>query len=198
LAAGVKNHAEQLVVRHQSQTMADLNHLATRFRLDLLDTAALVRVAEQLLEEERDTPAVIGLLTLENPIFADAAQLFEKLCLEQGIVIPTKDEAIINLLRLQLDSIASGAIVPHEGLAAMMREIYFPYFAGEPCKKYVGDSRGLEHLVGAFWNYDDLIEHPNRVSWDGKYGTAAITAWEASVRQYARDWITKHNRVAGS
>jgi hypothetical protein len=178
--------------------MLDLKHLAIRYRLGLLNTESLVEIADKLLEEGRDTPSVIHLSVLESPIMAEAAPIFERICAEHKVIIPTREEAIIELLRFQLESIASGAIAPRKGLEAMMRESYFPYFAGEPSKKYVGDSRDLEHLIGAYWGYDDLVERPREVSWDGKYGAEAIASWEESVRQYARNWIQKHNCIATS
>jgi hypothetical protein len=112
-----------------------------------------------------------------------------------GVAIPSRGEAIDELLHFYVESIASGMRAPHDGLSAMMREIYFPHFASEACKKYVGDSCGMEHLIGAYWAYDDLTERPE-CSWDGKHGAEAIAAWERSVRQYARDWLEKYDHVA--
>ena len=178
--------------------MVDLEHLAIRYRLGLLKTESLVEIADKLLEEGRDTRSVIQLSILESPIMADAAPLFEKICAELGIAIPTKDEAVNQLLHFQLESIASGSVSPRKGLEAMMQEIYYPFFAGETCKKYVGDSHGMEHLISAYWSYDDLVERPREVSWDGKYEKEAIASWENSVRQYAKDWIQKHSSVTAS
>jgi hypothetical protein len=178
--------------------MLDLKYLAIRYRLGLLNTESLVEIADKLLEEGHDTPSVIELSILDSPIIPEAAPIFEKICAERKIKIPTKDEAIDELLRFQLESIESGAIAPRKGLEAMMQEIYHPYFAGEPSKEYVGDSRGMEHLIGAYWSYDDLVERPHQVSWSGKYGAEAIASWEESVRQYARDWIQKYDRVVTS
>ena len=172
--------------------MLDLKHLAIRYRLGLLNTKVLIETADKLLEEGCDTPPVIQLVILESPTMAEAAPFFEKICAEYKVKIPTKDEAINELLRFHLEAIASGAIVPRKGLEVMMREIYYPFTADEPCKKYVGDSRGIEHLIGAYWGYDDLIERPHEVSCDGKYGAAAIAAWEELVRQDARNWLQKH------
>ena len=176
--------------------MIDLRHLAARYRLGLQDSESLVRIADTLLEEKRDTPAVIQLSILESPVMADADPLFERVCSESGVAVPTKDGAVDELLRHHLGSIASGSCRPREGLEAVMREIYYPHFAGDPCKEYVGDSRGMQHLIGAYWSYDDLMERPREVSWDGKYGAEAVARWEDSVRQYARDWLQKYNRVA--
>ena len=176
--------------------MTDFRHLPVRYRVGLQDSESLVSVADTLLEEGRDTPAVIQLLILESPVMADVGPLFERVCAELNVGIPTKDEAVDELLRHHLRSIASGTTQPREGLEAVMREVYWPHFAGEPCKEYVGDSRGMQHLIGAYWSYDDLTERPREVSWDGKYGAEALARWGDSVRQYARDWLQEYDRVA--
>ncbi len=176
--------------------MTDLRHLAARYRLGLQDSESLVRITDTLLEEERDTPAVIQLSILESPVMAEAGPLFERACAELSVDVPTRDEAVDELLRHHLESIASGASEPREGLESVMREIYWPHFAGEPCKEYVGDSRGMQHLIGAYWSYDDLTERPREVSWNGKFGAEAIARWGDSVRQYARDWLQKYDHLA--
>ena len=175
--------------------MTDLRHLAACYRLGLLDTESLVRMADTLLDEKRDTPAVIQFSILESPVMADAGPLFERVCSESGVAVPTTDEAIDELLRHRLESIASGHCPPREGLEAVMQEIC-PHFAAEPCKAHVGDSRGMQHLIGAFWSHGDLVDRPHEVSWDGKHGAEAIARWEECVRQYARDWLQKHDQVA--
>lgn len=58
--------------------MIDLSHLAIRYRLGLLDTESLVRLADQLLEEGRDTTSVIELSLLESPIMAEAAHFLKR------------------------------------------------------------------------------------------------------------------------
>jgi hypothetical protein len=175
--------------------MFDIRHFAVRYRLGLQDTESLVRAADTLLAEGHSEPAIVELSILESPIMAEAVPVFERACAELGVTVPSKDEAIDELLRGYLESVASGAIPPRDGLSAVMREVYFPHFASEPSKKYVGDSRGMEHLIGAYWAYDDLTERPE-CSWDGKYGAEAIASWEQSVRQYARDWLDKYDHVA--
>lgn len=176
--------------------MTDLRHLAVRYRLGLQDSESLVRIADMLLEEKCYTPAVIELSILESPVMSEAGPLFERVCLELGITVPTKDEAVYELLRYHLETIVAGTCKPRAGLEAVMREIYFPHLAAEVCKEYVGDSRGLQHLIGAFWSYDELMERPAEVSWDGKYGAEAIARWEEFVRQHARGWLQKYDRVA--
>ena len=79
------------------------------------------------------------------------------------------------------------------GLELVMQEVYWPHISKEVVEKYVGDSVGLEVLIGAYWRHDDLMERPHEVSFDGKYGKDAIAAWEEFVRRNARDWLEKHN-----
>jgi hypothetical protein len=41
-----------------------------------------------------------------------------------------------------------------------MQEVYWPHVSKERDAQYVGDSVGLEHLIGAYWGYDDLRIEP--------------------------------------
>ena len=153
----------------------------------------MVKAADALLAEGRTEPAVIELSILESPILAEAAPIFERVCAQIGVIIPSKVDAVYELLRIYLKPIASGTQQPYEGLQAIMREVYFPHIDGQPCKKYVGDSHGLEQLIAAFWSYDDLMERPREVSWDGKHGAEAIARWGEFVRQHSRDWLQTHD-----
>ncbi len=172
--------------------MLNLRHIAARYRLGLQDSESLVRVADTMLAEGCEAPAIVQLSILNPQVMSDAGPLFERLCEQCGVNIPSKYEAINELIRFHLKDIASGDCTPREGLELFMRELYKPYLAGESNREYVGDSRGLEYLIGAYWSYDDLIERSRQVSWDGKHGAKAISAWENSVRQYARDWLNRH------
>jgi hypothetical protein len=176
--------------------MFDLRHAAVRYRLGLVDADELSRIADTLLDEGRDSSAAVQLFLLESPAMAEAAPLFERVCAECGILVPTKGEAIDEVLRVHLESIASGARSPRQALDDLMQQVYYPHISHEPARKYVGDSRGLEHLIGAYWSYDDLLGRPEEVSFQGRHGEAAIPFFDEYVRQLARDWLQKNERVA--
>ena len=163
--------------------------------LGLQNTESLVGAANTLLAEGHSEPAIVELSILESPIMAEAAPVFEQACAQLGVTIPSKNEAIDELLRLHLESIASGSRSPYDDLSAIMREVYFPHFSSEPGKRYVGDSRGMEHLIGAYWVYDDLRARPE-VSFKGKAEADAISLFDEHVRELARDWLEEHTRVA--
>jgi hypothetical protein len=62
-------------------------------------------------------------------------------------------------------------------------------------KKYVWDSHGLEHLIGAYWSFDELESRPDEVSFRGLYGNAAVKALEQHMVELAEDWLRKHDRA---
>jgi hypothetical protein len=173
----------------------DLRQFAVRYRLGLQDTESLLRAADALIAEGHTEPAVIELSILESPVMAEAAPVFERVCEELGVTIPAKEEAINELLHCYLESIASGALLPHDGLSLIMREVYWLHVSKVRDEKYVGDSRGLEHLIGAYWAYDDLADSSRGCSWDGKHGEEAIASWEQFVRNHAKDWLEKHTQA---
>ncbi|MDB6124775.1 MAG: hypothetical protein JWQ71_3768 [Pedosphaera sp.] len=175
--------------------MLDLRHEAARYRLGVLDTESLVRIADALLKEGRNSTAAVQLLLLESPVVAEAAPIFERMYAECGITVPTKDEAIDDLLRFHLTSITSEARPPREALHVLMKEVYFPYISNEPTRKYFGDSRDLEQLIGAYWGYDDLQDRPREVSFEGRHGAEAIALYDEHVRELARDWLQRHGRA---
>src|SRR4051794_7189833 len=110
--------------------MTDLRHIAARYRLGLQDAESLVRAADALLTEGYSEPAIIQLSMMKSPIVGVAGPIFEQACIELGLAIPSRDEAINEVLRNYLESLASGARPPYEGLSLIMCEVY-PHFIGE-------------------------------------------------------------------
>jgi hypothetical protein len=121
----------------------------------------------------------------------EAGRLFERLCAEWGVSVPTHDAAIVQLIRHYAEAIASGVLEPWKGLCRLMNEVYWPHVSEEPTKEYVGDSRGLEQLIGDYYYFDDLIE-----DWELRKNASAfakkVSEWEESVRQHAREWLERH------
>jgi hypothetical protein len=73
--------------------------------------------------------------------------------------------------------IAEGDTPPRAGLGDLMTQVYYAHLAGnEPTGigHYVGETLGLQHLIGAFWGYSDLAERPDEISIDGRFGPDAV------------------------
>ncbi|MBX7246446.1 MAG: hypothetical protein K1X53_13195 [Candidatus Sumerlaeaceae bacterium] len=170
--------------------MFDLRHAAVRYRLGLLGTEALVHIADLLLEEGCDSAAAVQLATLESPVMPEVAPLFERACAECGIIVPSMGEAIDEMLRFHVESIASGVRPPREALGDLMSQVYYPHISHESVREFIGDSRGLEQLIGAYWSYDDFLERPDCL-FKGRQGEAAIPFFDEHVRELARAWLRR-------
>ncbi len=106
-----------------------------------------------------------------------------------GIVVPNKELAVWQLLELHLQGIVSGANDPLDGLKQMMADVYWDYDFHTPTKKWLGDSHGIEHLVGLFWDADDLRDKPEIVTCNGKQGKAAWSELKRQIVVEAEKWL---------
>ncbi len=135
----------------------DLTVVAARYALGIIPSWELPAVADALLDRGCDSRAAIELAILRYPTMADAGPLLERVLEEEGVSRPSVEDAVLTVLRCELDRIARRVVKPREGLERVMKLVDSQDFHGK-ARVYVGDSHGLERLVGAYWSYDDLDE----------------------------------------
>ena len=174
------------------QVHPNIQLIAGRYRLGLANGEDLVGVADALLEGGQSDDAVIELASLSNPIMSEAGPLFENMCSKLSVVIPNSADAISMVLHESMLTIVSDQSATRRELTHLVRNIYYPILSKEHSTKYVGDSRGLENLIGAYWMYDEVHERPNEVSFQGKYGQEALLLLDKHVRQLANEWLQRH------
>jgi hypothetical protein len=162
---------------------------AARHLLGVLTSAELVRVADEALEQGVYSDSLGQLATTTDPVMADVGPLFQKALRELRISLPDEDQAIWLLLRHLIGRIADGSIPPREGVQSVIREVYYPANLHERTTKYVGDSHGIEQLLGNFYAYDDLEARPTEVSCAGKYGQEAIQELGRLIVREAKKWM---------
>jgi hypothetical protein len=168
--------------------------VAARYRLGLLTSDELPGLAMAALEAGFESRALCELACERHPTFAEHQQIFERALRDCGVSMPETDVAVEYMLRHYLQSIASGGMSPQEGMRRVVTDIYYPYISDHPVREYVGDQRGLEHLIGAFYAYDDLYERPGQVSFEGLYGPKAVPAFDRHLRQLAEEWLQRNGR----
>ncbi len=95
-------------------------------------------------------------------------------------------EALRNLSR-----IASGQGEPHDELEALISEVYWDYDFHSVTTKYLGDSHGIEHLIGLYWEYDDATEGTS-----GTFSDRDMRKWETAVRQRSEEWAKQYANKA--
>ena len=167
--------------------MLDLSELAMKVRLDMIDSAELSRIAEDLALEGHEG-AAIEILASSNPRRDELLALAEKLCEELGSTLPTYEEAINALLRQHALRILHSP-TPEVALSRMVEIVYDRFLTEETDTAYVGDSRGLEHLIGLHWGFDDWKEHYGS---QFKIPKKKLSEARMAIREAAEDWLKSH------
>jgi hypothetical protein len=170
--------------------MRSLVVAAARYRLGRETGESLRDLGVSLVANGVD--AAVPLAIVDDLTLADVGPVFERLCDSLGCPVPTSDEAVDTAIAAQLSDIASGSVAPHAGLERLMNDIVRPHVNEETAAgeyQYVGESRRLQHLIGAYWGYDEIRERPSEVSIDGQCGDDAIALLNTQVVEFAREWL---------
>ncbi len=177
-----------LTVEMRNQVLVE----AARLTLGGTHGERLVTLCDQLLTADCYTDAIAELAACTDPILSTAKPIFRRVLTELQLDPPSNADATWILLRHHLARIVGGDCSSRDGMRCVAEEVYYPADLYSQTQKYVGDSHGIEHLMGAYYGYDDLEERPNEVSFDGKYGAAAIAALDDDIRRLAAEWLEAH------
>jgi len=137
----------------------DLQLAAARYILGDLPSDELARIADALLDQGVYSLAIGELATTRHPLMADAGPLFEQALQDLNVEMPSHEEAVWVLLRHHIGRIAYEDVAPRDGLQFML-DVYDRAHLNANSHTYVGDSHGIERLIGAYWAYEDLLARP--------------------------------------
>ena len=76
----------------------------------------------------------------------------------EGISVPTKDQAVWQLIAHHVSRIVSGAADPISELQELISDVYWDYDFHTPTREYLGDSHGIQYLIGLYWENDDMTD----------------------------------------
>jgi len=119
----------------------------------------------------------------------EAFAVLESSAHQLGIPPPEPHTVVQRLLRHYLTDIAEGVIAPRAGMEKVVQRI--PREEPQPPCRYLGESRGLHHLIGCYWSYGDLEERPAEVSYAGQFGDAAIRGLDQAIVSLAQQWLAR-------
>jgi len=169
----------------------DLRIAAAQYVVGNLQSWDLPPIADKVLAAGHYSAALGELATSRDPTMADVGPLFEQALADFNIPRPSRDEAVGILLRYYVQRIASGAVTARQGLKPLM-ELYDLADLHKQSREFAGDAYGLQHLVGAYWAYDDLDGRSNEVSYWGRYGAEAVEALNEDVVRWATEWCAQY------
>ena len=109
-----------------------------------------------------------------------------------GVIVPDKEQAVWRAIDHHCREIVTGEVNPLVELSKLIREDLWDYDFHKPTKKYLGDSHGIEHLIGLYWAADDLREHPDTVTFAGKQGEEAWSELNKEIVVECNRWLANH------
>jgi len=171
--------------------MLDLKVIAARYVLERLPIDAMPDIATEALVCGLDSPATRSLAGLVGANMSEVRLLFARMLEQLQIQLPHREQALRQLLGHVIEKVALRRCGPREGLKEVVQLSYLAETA-EGSGTYVGEALGIEHLVGAYWAYDDLAGRPTEVSYEGLYGQQAALALDEEVVRLAHEWLNRH------
>lgn len=172
-------------------SMEGLRHVAARYALGIAQSSEVQQIADEALSSGIYSPSLVELVDSSPPIMSTIGPLFEAALAEISMEIPCENDAIKTLVRHHLETIVSGTARPRDGLARIMEDVVYPSNIVEKTKEVVGDSHGLETLIGAYYQYDELNEQLSREFESGKRGIFdGFRKLDRDVINAAKAWLS--------
>jgi hypothetical protein len=175
-----------------------LRYLAAKFGLGILDPDSIQGAIDNLMDEGIYHDDFLEVMDLKAPRMDQVIQPFLRTLKRLGIEAPEKEEAVWLLIDHHTSRIAMQKVEAIEGLKQLKTDIYKGYNLQTLTKKYVGDSHGIEHLIGLYWGYQEMLERPNEVTYGGMTGSEGIEKIECEIVLEAKRWKKKYSPSLGS
>jgi len=143
--------------------MNELAYIASRIAFGEITADEIQKTVNALLVKGVYCDHFVAIIDSKPPTLGEVLPPFTAYLKEQGVTIPTKDEAVWQIIAYHCSRITSGIVDPLAGLQQLIKVIYWNYDFHKRTKHYLGDSHGLEHLIGLYWGYDDMMARPQEI-----------------------------------
>lgn len=162
---------------------------AARFALGLWVDADQIKAAvESLVDAGVWQEAFLPALVERHPRFDDVLPAFRAALDHHGIVVPDQKTAMRLLIAQHLrDVVATPSDARHQ-FGRFIDEVYSNGDHDMLDTKYVGDSLGIERLLGLYWSADDLRERPE-ITVNGQQGPQAWVELNHLIVAEAERWL---------
>jgi hypothetical protein len=171
-----------------------LRYKAARLGFGTLDADTMKTTVDALMNEGFYVDACLDALDSAPARVDEVLPAFRAALDHYGIALPSREEAVWQLIEYHVRQIASGACDPYEGLAKLISEVYWDYDFHTPTKQFLGDSHGIDQLIGLYWGADDLEDRPSEVSLNNKYGAEAWSELKREIGLEAERWLAANAR----
>lgn len=135
--------------------LEELELQAARLKAGLASSDDLVRAADAALDAGIYSDELAQVAVFAEKRLSDLSDDFLTAVSELGLMISSNRDGIIwQLLRRYIGDVVARKLAPTEGASLVVREV--DWHLGLEAREYVGDSHGLEHIIGLYHAYDDV------------------------------------------
>lgn len=160
---------------------------------DILDKKKIAECIDLFLENNVYYDEFLELIDNNNTDISLSS--IESILRKMDLFIPkNKEEAIWVILHYHILSIVNGRIDSLIGLEKLMNDVYRKYDFYSSTDKFLGDSHGIESLIGLYWEYEELKERPHELSCKGKFGIEAVAEIRKEIIKSATNWCVEYGK----
>ena len=194
--------------------MTELEHMAARIALGQVSAHEIQATVDALLTGGVYCDAFIPIIDSKAVRRDDVLGPFVVFLRSQGIVVPTEERAVWQLIAHRVSRMASGTGDLLEELGDLIAEVCWDYDFGSVTKELLGDSHGIEYLLGLHWGYEcmtiegrgvskrkvrrlkqQIIKHAKE--WMGRLGSGLQRSGRKTIAAETQ-WRANHETIAGT
>lgn len=146
--------------------MTKLEYMAARIAFGTVNADEIQSTVDCMLMNGVYSREFIDIMDSKPARLDEVVPPFVAYLQREGITVPTKDQAVWKLIAYHVSRIASGAADPISELQELISDVYWDYDFHTPTREYLGDSHGIQYLIGLYWEYDDMSERDRDASRD--------------------------------
>ena len=138
--------------------MVNLKYIAAKIAFGTVNADEIQAVIDSLLADGSYSDEFIDIMDSNPARLDEVLPPFTTYLYREKISIPSKDKAVWQLIEYHVSRIASEISDAFEELKALISDVYWDYDFHSQTKRYLGDSHGIEHLIGLHWERDEIPE----------------------------------------
>ena len=169
-----------------------LQLLAARLVFNTVATDTVVEIAHELLNAGVYDDSLLAIIDAPRQTQEEVIPPFRKFLQHSGIALPDRERSVWMLLSHYIHRIASAPSDPLTPLDELIKDLFWNCGLGEQPGNSLGESHGLHHLIGRYWLNDDMLDHPESATYNGKSGVEAIEELKDKIRGDALAWLRQY------
>ena len=156
----------------------NLKYIVAKIAFGTVHADEIRAVVDSLLTEGTYSDDFIDIMDSKPARLDEVLPPFTSFLKAKMISIPSKDQAVWQIIEYHVSRIATEVADTFEELNALIYDVYWDYDFHSQTKSYLGDSHGIEHLIGLYWEHDEIPE-----------GSKEIGALKKKVISRSLEWM---------